>query len=369
MKATAVAIFELLKESYQGWSHDNASLFAAALTYYTFLSLAPVLVIIVAVAGLFYGDAAVRGDIVNDIKLAVGEDAAVVIQDLIANASTSGDSVRATVLSTLLLLVGASGLFSQLQRTLNMIWGLRPAPETGILNTIRKRALAFAMLLVVGLLMLLSIATTTFITSVGDRLVFWLPGIGRLLPQINIVASLVILTLLFALLFKMLPDAHITWKDVLLGAAVTTLLFMLGRYLINLYLSRGSTTSAYGAAGSFVLILLWVYYSAQIFLFGAEFTKVYANKYGTRLKPAANAVWRGGHASPASSSALEESAYRITFTPPPDPPPPDPPPNTPTEPETAVSPWRKPMATGLLGLAAGLLLGFLSNLRGGESEK
>lgn len=363
MKATAVAIFDLFKESYQGWSRDNASLFAAALTYYTFLSLAPVLVIVVAMAGMFYGDAAVRGEVVNKIQLAVGEDAAIVIQDLIANASTSGDSVWATVLGTILLLVGASGLFSQLQRTLNMIWGLRPAPETGILNTMRKRALAFAMLLVAGLLMLLSIATTTFITSVGDRLALWLPGIGQLLPQINIVASLIILTLLFALLFKVLPDAHITWQDVLLGAAVTTVLFMIGRYLINLYVTRGSTTSAYGAAGSFVLILLWVYYSAQIFLFGAEFTQVYANKYGTRLKPATNAVWRGSYANPEPPGAHDESAYRISFTPLP-----EEPALPPREEETAVPTWRKPVATGLLGLAAGLLLGFLSNLQRGKGE-
>lgn len=363
MKATAVAIFDLLKASYQGWSRDNASLYAAALTYYTFLSLAPVLVIIVAVAGLVYGDAAVRGDIVNEIQLAVGAEAALVIQELIVNASTSGSSVWATVLSTVLLLVGASGLFSQLQRTLNMIWGLHPAPETGLLNIIRKRALAFAMLLVAGLLMLLSIATTTLITTVGDRLAIWLPGFGQLLPQINIIASLIILTLLFALLFKVLPDAHITWKDVLLGAAVTTVLFMLGRFLINLYLSRSSTTSAYGAAGSFVLILLWVYYSAQIFFFGAEFTKVYANKYGTRLKPSSNAIWRSDYVNPNPPSAAEEIAYRINVSSLPDEPPPDA-----AEAETAVPHWRKPVATGLLGLAAGLLLGFLSSLRRGKEE-
>ena len=293
MKAFISGIFELLKETAQGWARDNASLLAAALAYYTIFALAPLLVIAVAVAGLVFGEAAVQGQIVAQIEGAVGREAAVVIQNLIANASQSGASVIATVLSTILLLVAASGLFSQLQRTLNIIWGLQPAPETGVLNVVRKRTLAFGMVLVVGLLLLLSLAISTFVTAVGDRLVVWLPSIGSILPQINFLASLIILTLLFALLFKVLPDAQLTWKDVLLGAAVTTLLFLLGRFLIGLYLARGSATSTYGAAGSLVLILLWVYYSAQIFLFGAEFTQVYANKYGSRLKPAGNAVWRG----------------------------------------------------------------------------
>jgi len=234
-----------------------------------------------------------------------------------------------------------------------MIWGVRPAPGNGLLNVLRQRALAFSMVLVVGLLMLLSFAMSAVITAVGDRLGTWLPGIGALLPQINFLASLVILTLLFALLFKVLPDAEITWKDVILGAAVTTLLFMLGRYLIELYLAYGSSTSAYGAAGSLVLILLFVYYSAQIFLFGAEFTQVYANKYGSRLKPTNNAVWHGQDATGILQAEDEAQTYRIiTISP---------------EAESLAdypsSRWRWSAAAGLLGLAAGLLLGFLSNLR------
>ncbi|MFZ1399808.1 MAG: YihY/virulence factor BrkB family protein [Candidatus Promineifilaceae bacterium] len=352
MKQFFMGLFELLKESGQGWSRDNASLFAAALTYYTIFALAPLLVIGVAVAGAVFSDAAVQGEIVAQIEGTVGNEAAVVIQDLIINTRQSENGVLATVVSSLLLFFGASGLFSQLQRTLNMVWGLRPAPQTGILNTIRKRALAFSMVLLVGLLMLLSFATTAVITAVGDQLAIWLPGIGSLLPQINFLASLIILTLLFAVLFKVLPDAKITWKDVLLGAAVTTLLFMLGRYLISLYLTRGTSTSAYGAAGALVLILLFVYYSAQIFLFGAEFTAVYANKYGSRLQPAGNAVWRNGD-TVNGQGRPEENAYRITMIVPEE--------ERPFPPTPAR--WRRPFATGLLGLAAGLLLGFLGNLR------
>ncbi len=353
MKAFFSGLFELLKESGQGWSRDNASLLAAALTYYTIFALAPLLVIAVAVAGVVFGDAAVQGEIVAEIQDEVGEEAATVIQNLISNASTSESSTFATVASTALLLVAASGLFNQLRRTLNMIWGLRPAPENGILNVIRQRALAFGMVLVVGLLMLLSFATSTMITVVGDSLSVWLPGIGALLPQINFLASLVILTMLFALLFKVLPDAHLTWKDVLLGAAVTTFLFMLGRYLITLYLTHSSSTSAYGAAGSLVLILLFVYYSAQIFLFGAEFTQVYANKHGSRLRPTNNAIWRGREATGISQAEEETQAYRIVTVPPEDE----------TRRSQPATRWRKPAATGLLGLAAGLLLGFLSSLR------
>lgn len=351
MKQFFVGLFELLKESGQGWARDNASLLAAALTYYTIFALAPLLVIGVAVAGAVFGDVSVRDQVVADIQGQVGQEAAVIVEGLITSASEAENSVLATVISSVLLVFGASGLFSQLQRTLNMVWGLRPAPETGVLNTIRKRALAFGMVLVVGLLMLLSFAMTTVITAVGDHLAVWLPGIGALLPQINFLASLIILTLLFALLFKVLPDANLTWKDVLLGAAVTTLLFMLGRYLIALYLTYGSSTSAYGAAGSLVLILLWVYYSAQIFLFGAEFTQVYANKYGSKLTPSGNAIWRSP-TRPNVPEAEEAGPYRIAMT-------------LPEEAPAFVEParWRRPFATGLLGLAAGLLLGFLGNLR------
>ncbi len=354
MKAIVVGIFELFKESAQGWGRGNASLFAAALTYYAIFAMAPLLVIAVAVAGLFFGEAAVEGRIVAEIEGAVGTEAAVVIQNLVADASQSGASLIATVLSTTLLLLGASGFFFHLQRTLNMIWGLQPAPERSLLNTLRKRSLAFAMVLLVGLLLILSLATTAIITAVGDRLIEWLPNIGILLPEINFLASFIILTLLFALLFKILPDAHITWKDVLLGAAVTTLLFMLGRYLISLFLARGSATSTYVAAGSLVLILLWIYYSAQIFLFGAEFTQVYANKFGSRLKPTSNAIWRINPS--AARAAYEDEAIQHHIVPP------ESPPET-VEPETAVPRWRHPVAVGLYGLAAGLLLGFLGSLR------
>jgi membrane protein len=359
MKGFFVGLFELLKESGQGWSRDNASLLAAALTYYTIFALAPLLVIAVAVAGVVFGDAAVRGEIVAEIQDDIGEEAATVIQNLISSASQSDSSTFAAVASAVLLLVAASGLFAQLRRALNMIWGLRPAPETGILNVIRQRALAFGMVLVVGLLMLLSFATSTAVTAVGDRLSIWLPGTGALLPQINLLASVVLLTILFALLFKVLPDAYLTWKDVLLGAAVTTLLFMLGRYLIGLYLAHGSSTSAYGAAGSLVAILLFVYYSAQIFLFGAEFTQAYANKHGSRLKPSHNAVWRGREATGISQTEEEAQSYRIVTIPPEDE----------SYTKQPTSRWHKPAATGLLGLAAGLLLGFLSSLWRGGSEK
>lgn len=353
MKQFFVGLFELLKESVQGWSRDNASLFAAALAYYAIFALAPLLVIAVAVAGVVFGEAAVEGQIVTEIEGTVGTEAAVVIENLIANASESEASLIATVLSSMLLLVAASGLFSQLRRTLNMIWGVQPAPENGLLTMIKKRSLAFAMVLIFGLLLLLSLAVTTIVTAVGDRLAEWLPNIGMILPQINFIASLFILTLMFALLFKILPDAHLTWKDVLLGAAVTTTLFLLGRYLIGLYLARGSAASTYGAAGSLVLILLWVYYSAQIFLFGAEFTQVYANKYGSRLKPASHAIWRNGGGSKLTPTP-EAPTYRIVTAP-------LPPEDAPQE--TAVSRWRHPVAIGLYGLAAGLLLGFLGSLR------
>lgn len=354
MKATAVQIFALFKESAQGWSRDNASLLAAAITYYTIFALAPLLVIAVAVAGAVFNDADVRDRVLTEVRGEFGPEVEEVVLNLITNASKSEASRFATVVSTIVLLVASSGLFAQLQRALNMIWGIRPDPEAGVLNIVRKRALAFGMVLVLGLLLLLSLATSFVVTAVGSRLAFWLPGVGFLLPQINFLVSLVILTGLFAILFKVLPDARITWRDVLLGAMVTTLLFMLGRSLIGLYLAYGSSTSTYGAAGSLGVLLLWVYYSAQIFLFGAEFTQAYANRYGLRIQPTSNAIWRAAH---PSAIVHEEAPYRIVTIPPRD-----------EMMETAVPRWRKPVATGLLGLAAGLLLGFLGNLRRGKEE-
>lgn len=338
------AIFELLRESARGWSRDNASLLAAALAYYTIFALAPLLVIAVAVAGIVLGDAAVEGQIETQIEGAVGTETAVVIQNLIANASESGASTIATVLSTILLFFGASGMFNQLQRTLNIIWGLEPVPDQGIWNILRKRALSFLMVLFVGFLLLLFVGMNTILQLLGERLAEWLPGIGSLLPELSFFGSIIILILLFAIVFKTLPDAEIAWTDVLMGSAVTTLLFLLGQFLIILYLSRGSTTSTYGAAGSLVLILLWVYYSAQILLFGAEFTEVYANRYGSRVKAAENAILDDG-------TIADQSTYRIVTV------------SSESEPETAVPRWRHPVAVGLLGLAGGLLLGFLSSLR------
>ena len=305
MKAFFSALFALLKESGQSWSRNNASLLAAALTYYTIFALAPLLVIAVAVAGVVFGDADVRRAVLAEVESEFGPEVREVVLNLITNASKSKDSRFATIASAVVLLAASSNLFAQLQRALNMIWGLRPDPEAGVLNIIRKRALAFGMVLVLGLLLLLSFATSAIITAVGDRLAFWLPGIGALLPQINFLASLVILTVLFALLFKVLPDAQLTWKDVLLGAIITTLLFMLVRSLLGLYLASGLSTSTYGAAGSLVVILLFAYFSAQIFLFGAEFTQVYANKYGTRLRPTNNAIWRGRDATGISQAEEE----------------------------------------------------------------
>lgn len=352
MKQFFSGLFELLRESGRRWARDDASLLAAAIAYHTIFALAPLLVIAVAVSGIVFREAAVEGRIVATIGDNVGQETAVVIENLIHNANSSEASTIATIISSGLLLFGASNLFFQLQRTLNMIWGIKPAPKQGIFNFIKSRTLTFLMVLLVGLLLMLSMVVSTMITAVGDRLVEWLPNIGDVLPQLNFLASLIILTLLFALLFKILPDAQLTWKDVSLGAAVTTLLFMLGRYLIGLYLTRGSATSTYGAAGSFVLILLWVYYSSQIFLFGAEFTQVYANKHGSRLKPGSNAVWRNGPVGLANKPEPRPT-YRIVTTIPPE---------EPLE-ETAVSRWQHPVASGLLGMAAGLLFAFLGSLR------
>ncbi len=281
-------IWSLLKATYKEWSDDNASVLAAALSYYTAVSIAPLLIIIIAIVGFFYGEQAARGQLVAQIQGIVGTEGAKFIQDVIANAHKPTVGTIAGILSIATLLWGSTNVFEQLHSSLNAIWDIEAKKTSGIWATIKERFLSFTLVLGIGFLLLVSLVLSAVLTILSTWFDHLLPGAGWLWQVVNFVISFGVVTLLFGLIYKVLPDAKIAWHDVWLGAAVTALLFTIGKFLLGLYL--GNTSSAYGAAGSLVVFLLWVYYSTQILFLGAEFTQVYANQYGKGIQPSSKAV-------------------------------------------------------------------------------
>jgi membrane protein len=281
-------IVELLKETFKEWQEDKASRLAAALAYYTAFSIAPLLVIVIAIAALVFGEQAAKGEIVGQIQGLVGKESAEAIQTMIDNSRKPTTGLVATLISVGILLFGATNVFAQLQDALNTIWEVAPKP--GVKGLVKARFISFAMILGVGFLLLVSLVLSTVLAVIGNYLGGLLPNLQFLWTTLNFLISFGVITLLFAMIYKFLPDVKITWNDVGIGAAITALLFTVGKSVLGLYLANSSVASTYGAAGSFVVLLLWVNYSAQILLFGAEFTQVYANKYGSQIVPANHAV-------------------------------------------------------------------------------
>jgi membrane protein len=284
------ALFGLLKDTFSEWKEDKASRLAAALSYYTVFSLAPLLIIVIAIVGLLLGQAAVQKAILDQFTGVFGPQSSNLIQTMIESTRKPAAGIVATVIGIATLVFGALGVFGQLKGALNTMWEVEPKPGRGIWGMIKDNLLSFTMILGIGFLLLVSLALSAGLSALNGWLAGYLPG-GEIVGQgVNLVISFLVITLLFGMIFRILPDAEISWKDVWLGAAVTALLFSLGKLAIGLYLGHSSTASAYGAAGSLIVILLWVYYSAQILFFGAEFTQVYARKYGSRIVPDEDAV-------------------------------------------------------------------------------
>lgn len=290
MRIQIKPIFKLLKEAFSEWQEDKVSLLAAALAYYTVFSITPLLVIAIAIAGFVFGRDAAQGEIVQQINGLVGEQGAQAIEMGLANADKPQFGSIASIISLLILLIGASGVFAQLQEALNTVWNVKTKPNLGIWQFIRKRLLSFGMVLAIGFLLLVSLILSAMLSGIGKLQINLLPGFTPLWQLLNFVISFGLIVLLFALIYKYLPDVKIRWQDVWVGAIITALLFTIGKFLIGLYLGRGSLGSAYGAAGSLIVFLAWVFYSAQILLFGAEFTQVYTRKYGTKIRPNKHAV-------------------------------------------------------------------------------
>ena len=276
------AVRAFLGEVLAEWSKDNALTLGAALAYYTIFSMAPLLVLVIAVAGLVFGRAAAQGEIVTQIQGVLGPSGAELIESMIKRASEPSSGVLATVISLATMMFGASGVFGQLQGALNQIWGAESVRRVGVKGQLQRRAASFSMILGMGFLLLVSLALSALISGLHGFIDEYLTVPSEFLSLANLGGSFVIITAMFAMIFKLLPDARIEWRDVWLGAAVTALLFTIGKSLIGIYLGRAGVTSVYGAAGSLVLVLLWVYYSAQLLFLGAEFTEVYSRRYGSR---------------------------------------------------------------------------------------
>jgi membrane protein len=278
-------IISLLKETFGEWNKDGASTLAASLAYYTIFSIAPLVIIAIAIAGSIFGEEAARGQIVTQIQSLVGKDGAEVIETAIKNSRQPEANSIASLISIVILLFGASGVFAQLQDALNTIWNVKVKPQKGVLTFLRKRLLSFSAVLGIGFLLLVSLVVSASLSAFTGYLGGFLQNMSILGTVLNFTISFGVITLLFAFMFKYLPDVKITWNDVIIGAVITALLFNIGKFLLGLYLGTGSFSSTYGAAGSLVILLIWVYYSAQILFFGAEFTQVYASRYGSQIVP------------------------------------------------------------------------------------
>jgi len=357
------AFFSLLKQTFDEWNADRAPRLAAALSYYTVFSIAPFLIVVIAVAGLVAGRDAVRGRLDEQIQGLVGREGADMIQELVQNTGKPSDNILASIIGIATLLLGAGGVFGQLQEALNTVWGVQPKPGRGILGTIKDRFLSFTMVLGVGFLLMVSLIVSAAVTAAGAYVQRLLPGTDFVLQAINFLISFGVVTLLFAMMFKILPDVKVKWQDVWIGAGFTSLLFSIGKTLIGLYLGNSGVLSTYGAAGSLIVILLWVFYSAQILLFGAEFTQVYAQRYGSHIRPAENAVAvtaeaRANEGVPLTKKATQPSAVTSETALP----------FTPEEPPTKQE--SRPLNTAFALVAAffGTLFGFVMGIRRDEEN-
>ncbi len=280
---------QFVKEIFSEWSRDRALNLGAALSYYTVFSLPPLLAIVIAIAGLALGHQRVQAEIVSEIQGLIGPESAAVVNAMIQGAYRNrGASILATIFGVVVLLLSASGAFSQLQYSLNVIWKLEQKPEAGIKTTVKSRLISLGLVVSIGFLLLVSLTVSAALSALGKYFAGLISGpeaILVLLHATNFLVSFLVITVLFALLFKILPDGHIPWRSICMGAAVTSILFTVGKFLIGLYLGKSRIGSQYGAAGSLALILVWVYYSSQILFLGAEFTKIYTERRGYKVVP------------------------------------------------------------------------------------
>jgi membrane protein len=292
MKKKIITVYQYLKQVFTEFIEDNILKYSASLAYYTVFSLAPVLIVLISICGVLFGKEAIQGHIYSQIKGLVGNDAAVQIQETIKNIHLTGHNVFATIISVIVLLIGATGIFGEVQDSLNKIWGLRVKTKKTWWKLILNRLLSFSLIISIGFVMMVSLLLNAIVSAFGNFLARYFSEFSVILVQItDSVLSFVITTFLFSLMFKVLPDAKIKWKDVFVGGLITSVFFTLGKLGIGYYLGRSTIASVYGAAGSIMIIMVWVYYSSIILYLGAEFTKVYAKLHGGKIYPNEYAIW------------------------------------------------------------------------------
>jgi membrane protein len=307
MKNKLLFFFRFNKQVITEFIGDNVLKYSASLAYYTILSLAPLLVIVLFLAGSLFGREAISGQLYSEINDMVGSAAALEIQSAIAKIHLSSDNVFATTVGVVILVIGATGIFGEMQDSLNKIWGLRTKTRKVWWKLIVDRLISFSLILSLGFVLIVSLALNAVVAALSARIGNLFAGMGEtVLIVIDNLISLFVTTLLFGTIFKVLPDAKIKWKDVMIGAFITSLLFMLGKYGIGLYLGKSKLSSIYGAAGSVMIIMIWVYYSSAILYLGAVFTKVYATNFGGKIFPNDYSVWIKMEEVPVPAVTLKE---------------------------------------------------------------
>lgn len=289
-------VFTILKNTFICFIDDRGLKLSASLSYYTVFSMAPLLLLLISLAGFFFGKEAIQGRIFLEINGLIGNQAALQIQEIIKNMELSGKTNSALIIGSITLLIGATTVFGEIQDSINIIWKLKIKPKRGWVKLLKDRLLSSSLIVGLGFLMIVSLMVNGVLLSLNDWLKSYFPNTTVVLFEIlNVMISFGVITLLFGVIFKVLPDAKIAWRDVTKGAFFTACLFMLGRFLIGIYIEKSNTGLAYGAAGSLIIILVWVYYTAAILYIGAEFTRVYADFYGTKIQPAQYAVFIEEH--------------------------------------------------------------------------
>ena len=286
------AAFRILKDTFESFLDNRGLKLSASLSYYTVFSLAPLLLLMISLAGVFFGRDAIQGQVFGEINGLIGNEAAAQIQEIIKNMELSGKTTMAIIIGGITLIIGATSVFVDIQESINIIWKVKAKPKRGWLKILKDRLLSSSLIVGLGFLLIVSLVVNGALLALSEWLKGYFPDVTLIVFQIlNILLSFIVIMTLFGVIFKVLPDAKIAWKDVRAGAFFTACLFMLGRFLIGIYINYTSTGSAYGAAGSLIVILVWVYYTAAILYFGAEFTRVYAEYMGARIEPADYAVY------------------------------------------------------------------------------
>jgi membrane protein len=291
-KLSIKGIWQVLKDASKGFVEDKVPKLSASLAYYTVFSLGPLLIMIIFISSIFWGREAIEGSIYSQMNGFVGAEAAKQMQEIVKNASLSDKGTAAAIIGVIFLLIGATGVFGEIQDSINGIWGLKPKPKGGFMKLIKTRLLSFGIIGSLGFLLLVSLAVTAVVEGLNKKLQNIFPDVTVVIFYIiNILLTLGVVTLLFAVIFKVLPDAKLKWKDVWAGSIFTAILFMIGKFAISFYISKSDVGSTYGTAGSLIVILLWIYFSSIILYFGAEFTKAYVVKYGATIQPNVYAVF------------------------------------------------------------------------------